>query len=91
MDSQTCATCAFWNRDHGLDCCHAGAPAAWIQDGILETHWPPTNHDDWCGQHQLAVGAEAADPLRDDLLAAIREAEINVTSILANRRPKVAS
>lgn len=50
-----CATCRFWKQWKDLESggkCQARPPMVIAAAYLVETRWPETRHDDWCGEYQ---------------------------------------
>lgn len=43
-------TCTFWHPSSGQ--CRVAAPVVISTVGGPETHWPTTEADGWCGEHE---------------------------------------
>lgn len=59
-----CETCKFWEQDKSSGWCHRYAPRARIMDPTeekrpMDTLWPRTRSEEWCGEWQAKVEVEA--------------------------------
>lgn len=92
---RTCETCRFWARlvyfrqygkEVAASCCRKNAPRQSEPQGY---HWPLTDKEDWCGEHQQKEGERT--PLawgQNNALAiehAVAEARADFASLAAER------
>jgi hypothetical protein len=62
----TCRGCAFWQADGPVrGFCRVLAPLVVRFGQEVESVWPTTLPDDWCGQHRPRLPAGVRAPLRD--------------------------
>lgn len=68
--SESCATCRFWNGEHGAkfgtEVCRIRAPRAYPQPdpsyvSSVLTVWPETRYNDWCGEYHRGVPIDPPD------------------------------
>jgi len=59
-----CRTCKFWQEDSQSGWCRRNAPKAMIFNPVeekrpMDTIWPRTKAEEWCGEWQPKVDVEA--------------------------------
>lgn len=54
QENQTCSTCRFADFGSDVNMCRYYPPKDHSTDEGVETHWPDTEADDWCGKWQAS-------------------------------------